>query len=109
MAVTVEYGRNNDPRLALGIPVFDLYLEENGSRYESDPSLLLAWLSKLPCFAWLDRCDAHVLTEERWDYDLDTMVLVCHALLPESERVWHVLSEDGRVPMAWEVHGTNHP
>jgi len=104
MTVKVERVPNNDPRLDLGIPVLDLYIDDSLLGSNIEVTRVLHHLSRLPSYEWLDRCNAHVLFDERWDPDLDTMVLVCVAVVGDEDRVWHSMSSDGHVPMSWELN-----
>lgn len=102
MAITAEFAGNNDPRLERCVPVLDLYMHYFSEAYRLDPSLVIPYIQQIPLYSWLDESDAHILLEERADFDLDVMVIVCHASLPEDRRVMYLLSNDNLVPTLWE-------
>lgn len=102
MPITIELVKNNDPRFYLGIPVLDIYLDEPLWAKDVGLDRIQAHISAQPIAKWLDECNAAILCEERFDVDLDVCVLVCHAIVDESQRIWHAMSADGRVPMVWE-------
>lgn len=102
MAITIEFAGNGDPRLERCVPVLDLYLHDYSDGYRKNPDLIIPYIQKLRLHSWLDEANAHILFEERCDYDLDAMVMVCYAELDEERRTMHVLSNDDPVEMMWE-------